>query len=348
MSLPAASSWSGARYAGVLLVATVLILVAIAGGCSLADTCPNYSPLSTRSLPLSVQSAVELSAVDQSNMKLRLNDTQIQRNDTVVPEIRQIVRVEFDQLTVPKADQTHCVHLEVTEPRWLVAASVIVNHPIEVHHLALFLCSGVTPVDTAGYHCPVSQSCGILGLDDAFLGWTSGMGGDQKNYTMPEGVGLALHNNSYFRLELHNRLPMSRDRSGVQLVLSDQMQQHEYIHFVWTKPFFSIPPGAEQFAVKLDVIPPVMRIFWVTLHAHQLARKIKVELILQNHSQRVLIVEGAPNTQHKLVPSFEIPSGSTIQVTCWYDNPGASAVHAGPSATENEMCDVWVSAYEAY
>ena len=93
MSLPAASSWSGARYAGVLLVATVLILVAIAGGCSLADTCPNYSPLSTRSLPLSVQSAVELSAVDQSNMKLRLNDTQIQRNDTVVPEIRQIVRV---------------------------------------------------------------------------------------------------------------------------------------------------------------------------------------------------------------------------------------------------------------
>jgi len=348
MSLPAASSWSGARYAGVLLVATVLILVAIAGGCSLADTCPIYSPLSTRSLPLSVQSAVELSAVDQSNMKLRLNDTQIQRNDTVVPEIRQIVRVEFDQLTVPKADQTHCVHLEVTEPRWLVAASVIVNHPIEVHHLALFLCSGVTPVDTAGYHCPVSQSCGILGLDDAFLGWTSGMGGDQKNYTMPEGVGLALHNNSYFRLELHNRLPMSRDRSGVQLVLSDQMQQHEYIHFVWTKPFFSIPPGAEQFAVKLDVIPPVMRIFWVTLHAHQLARKIKVELILQNHSQRVLIVEGAPNTQHKLVPSFEIPSGSTIQVTCWYDNPGASAVHAGPSATENEMCDVWVSAYEAY
>ena len=39
MSLPAASSWSGARYAGVLLVATVLILVAIAGGCSLADIC---------------------------------------------------------------------------------------------------------------------------------------------------------------------------------------------------------------------------------------------------------------------------------------------------------------------
>ena len=340
MSLPAASSWSGARYAGVLLVATVLILVAIAGGCSLADICPTYSPLSTSSLPLT---AVELSGVDQSNMKSRLNDTQIQRNNTVVPEIRQIVRVEFDQLTVPKADQMHCVHLEVTEPRWLVAASVIVNHPIEVHHVALFLCSGVTPLDTAGYHCPISpSSCG-----NAFLGFAPGMGGDQKNYTMPEGVGLALHNNSYFRLELHNRLPMSRDRSGVQLVLSDQMQQHKYIHFVWTKPIFSIPPGAEQFAVMLDVMPPVMRIFWVTLHAHQLARKIKVELILQNHSQRVLIVEGAPNTQHKLVPSIEVPAGSTIQVTCWYDNPGASAVYAGPSATENEMCDVWVSAYQA-
>jgi hypothetical protein len=263
------------------------------------------------------------------------------------------------------ADTYRCfvIPMGVNETKFLSAVDVLPGARSVVHHVLLFQdnTGAVDKLDYAdgqpGYTCfggpGLDFGGNSLALLNAMVGaWAPG----QRPQALPAGIGIPIQKNAKLIMQVHYhpRDGGDTDQTRVGLYFSKVpvTQRLFFIPVVNTK--FTIPPFAENYQVKADL--PVVsliegKVIWVYPHMHLLGRQIKVDVLKPDQTTDPIIYEdnwefhwqGAYTLKNPLA----VKAGSTVRLTCTYDNTGQSTHHgllAQPQPTSwgeqttDEMC----------
>ncbi len=244
-------------------------------------------------------------------------------------------------------DQWWCFAMDphLTESRQLIGYEIVPTDRSVVHHASL---SEESPGPAAaadaqepgpGWHCGST-----IGLGGRILGsWAGGFGAVKY----ASGTGLRINAGQRIAIQVHYRLPnvgaIVHDRTHVRLQFARQPVARETEYYGVGIVGISIPPRSVGHRQSADYVTDHEMVFrGVEPHMHGLGRTLQVELVQGN--TRTCLVNVPRWNYHWEEMNFyrgvgtRIPAGSTIHVSCTWDNPGTSIVGDGLTF-EDEMCD---------
>ena len=282
-----------------------------------------------------------------------------------------------ESFTMTRGQETNrCFVLPVDLPvdRFVAAAQVKPGNRNIVHHAIVFLdtTGQAEKLDAAeegpGYTCfggpGIKINAGLgLGLLDslgALGGWVPGA----RVQRLPEGVGIFLSKKARIVLQLHYNA-FSRggeDKTRIGLYFSKEGTVERRLMYVPVlNSSFVIPPGAEDYEVKASLRVPFFfdaKAIQIIPHMHTRGRQIKVELERSDTVESMIRIDKWDfNWQNFYMyeDPVPMPAGSTVRLSCRFDNSGkGGGGHGhGPEeeapkevrwgeSTSDEMCLVFL------
>jgi len=223
------------------------------------------------------------------------------------------------------------VETGVTEDKWVRAMEIRPTAAEVVHHVVVFL---LPPADRSK-----PDADRRAGEDEAggfFVAYAPG----HDPVVFPEGFGKKLPAGSRLKFQMHftPNGTATEDQTRLGFVFSSQKPTH-LLHVAGiANPKLSIPPGAENHAViatqAIRTDTTVMAFF---PHMHLRGKAFKYEAVYPDGKTQTLL--DVPrydfNWQlgYRLAEPIELPKGTTLNLTGWYDNSKNNPANPDPTRT---------------
>lgn len=235
------------------------------------------------------------------------------------------------------------VETDFAEDRWVQAIEIQPTDRAVVHHVLVF-------VQQRGESRPeIDERSGFFA---AYV-----PGNSYQRY--PQGFAKKLPAGASLIFQLHytpNGTSTS-DQTRLGIAFADQSPRHVVRNMGIANVRLSIPPHADNHAqhASLDV-PADVRLMALMPHMHLRGKAFRYDLVLPSGQRRRLLdvprYDFNWQLEYRLAEPLDIPRGSRIEVTGWYDNSASNPANPDPTQsvrwgpqTEDEMLLGYVEYY---
>jgi hypothetical protein len=220
------------------------------------------------------------------------------------------------------------VPTHLSEDKWIRAVEVRPSASEVVHHLLVFI--QLPPGD------PRARLYNSMrgGLNGYFAGMVPG----QAAVSFPEGTAKLLPKGATLIFQIHytaNGKEME-DRPRIGFKFADKAPEHEVLTQAAANKSFLIPPNDSNYEVTAShtFFRPV-RLLSVNPHSHVRGKAFKYELFYPDGRSEVLLnlprYDFNWQIEHQFATPVDVPAGSRLQVTAWYDNSTGNPANPDPS-----------------
>lgn len=226
---------------------------------------------------------------------------------------------------------------EFTEDTWIQALEVRPEYRAAIHHIIVYI-------------IPPGAEPRKLLKDELFSRHMLGafVPGDEAAI-YPEGMAKLIPKGSKLLYELHYT-PNGKagtDQSAVGLLVAKTPPKYEVKTDSAINRRFSIPAGESNYSPDIAVLPITkpMTLLSMTPHMHLRGKAFKYELVSPNGDRELLLdvpkYDFNWQVPYALTKFRDIPAGSTIECTAWYDNSKANPSNPDPTKTVRWGQQTW-------
>ena len=234
--------------------------------------------------------------------------------------------------------QRIAVQTHLLEDKWVRAVEVRPSSPQVVHHVLVFV------VYPPGHPRLGDQPQYKDGLDGYFAGLVPGQG----HVVYPRGVAKLLPREALLIFQIHytpNGTP-AEDRPRLGLIFDDKPPEHELSTRGVFNTRFRIPPGDPNFMVSAShLFRNPARLLSFMPHSHVRGKSYRYEIQYPNGStQTVLEVPRYDfnwQLEYRLREPIDVPAGTRLKVTAWYDNSDKNPANPDSKATVRFGDQTW-------
>jgi hypothetical protein len=220
------------------------------------------------------------------------------------------------------------VKTNLEEDRWVQAMEIRPSAPQVVHHILVFVELPRTDPRRAQFR----------GHRGGTNGYFAGMVPGQGHIVFPEGTSKLLPKGATLVFQIHYTTngQAAQDRPRIGFKFAKGKPEHEVVTAATSNRFFEIPAGADDHAIAAShtFFQPV-RLLSVNPHAHVRGKAFKYELIRPDGTSQVLL--DVPHydfnwqLEYQFTTPVDVPAGSRLLVTGWYDNSRANPANPDPT-----------------
>jgi mono/diheme cytochrome c family protein len=234
--------------------------------------------------------------------------------------------------------QRVALQTNLPEDRWVTALEIRPSSPAVVHHVLVFV---VYPPD----HPRLGEQPRYKdGLDGYFAGLVPGQG----HVIYPHGVAKFIPKNALLVFQIHYTPngTATQDRPKIGMKFSDGPPEHEISTRGVFNTRFRIPPGEPNFAVSAShLFPFPVRLLSFNPHSHVRGKAYKYEIVYPDgRTETVLDVPRYDfnwQLEYYLREPLDVPAGTRLKVTAWYDNSDKNPANPDPTATVHFGDQTW-------
>lgn len=226
---------------------------------------------------------------------------------------------------------------EFPEDRWIEAVEVRPEYRAVVHHVICFIVPPDVPLDKLISNNPR--------FGEHILG--AYVPGDAP-VILPKGYARKVPKGSRLLFEVHYTPngKAGKDRSMIALCYAKGPPTHEVRNASVMTARFQIPPGADNYEVKASqTFPKPTTLYIFTPHMHVRGKAFKFELVTPDGKRETLcnVPKYDFNWQanYELATPREIPAGSTVECTAWYDNSAKNPANPDPTKAVRWGSQTW-------
>ena len=222
------------------------------------------------------------------------------------------------------------VPTKLTEDKWVKAIEVRTPNPQVVHHLLVFV---MFPPDHPKAREQIDFKAGVKGY---FAGLVPG----QSATTFPDGTAKFLPKGATLVFQVHytpDGTPVE-DRPKIGFVFADKPPAHEVMTLAAANQRFRIPPGADDYEVSATYrFTGPARLLSFNPHSHVRGKAWRYELTYPDgRTETVLDVPRYDfnwQLEYQLAAPLDVPEGTVLKATAWYDNSDKNPANPDPSKT---------------
>jgi len=242
----------------------------------------------------------------------------------------EVLRMK-DAVKVPASGDVPYKYVQVgeafKEDRWVTSIEVRPEQRAVVHHIIAF----VLP--------PGSSFLDLDGPNFAKFMLGAYVPGDQPIVAGP-GQARKVPKGSIVLLELHYT-PNGRavtDRSSIGLCYAKKAPDVELQSVAVMNEKFRIPPGAEKHEVKAThAFEKATTLLSLTPHMHVRGKAFRYELVLADKKRETILdvpkYDFNWQSSYNFAKPLEIPAGTVMECTAWYDNSAKNPFNPDPKKT---------------
>ena len=227
-------------------------------------------------------------------------------------------------------------HLE--EDHWVEAVEVRPSSPEVVHHILVF-------IRYPRFHARRKQQQSHRG---GLNGFFAGMIPGQNSVRFPMGTAKFLPRDAELFFQIHytpNGAP-TQDQTEIALVFSDGPPQVELLANAAFNRKFKIPPYAPNHAVTGEFrFKQTGRLLSFAPHMHMRGKAFRYELLFPDGGSRTVLdlprYDYNWQLQYVLRDPIDIPEGTRLRATGWYDNSADNPGNPDPAATVTHGQQNW-------
>lgn len=220
------------------------------------------------------------------------------------------------------------VPTDFPEDKWISAYEIRVSAPEVVHHVLAFL---HYPKD----HPHRSEQQEVRGGVGGYFALYAPGG---AAYRMPPGTAKRLPRGGTLVFQIHYTPngEAARNRTKIGLWFSEKPPEHQLISTGIHNHRFKIPAGHPNYPVRASKVVPVRaRVFGFMPHMHLRGKAFRFEAVLPDGSRRMLLDVPAFDFNwqltYQLRDPIELPAGTRIETTGWYDNSADNPANPDPT-----------------
>lgn len=223
------------------------------------------------------------------------------------------------------------VPTNTTQDQWISAIEVRPTAPEVVHHILVFIT----------YPTGDPRAKGALReFGGGVKGYFAGMVPGQGHVVFPEGTAKLLPKGAVLVFQIHyttNGKP-AQDRPRIGLRLASEKPEYEIVTRAAANQTFQIPPNDPNFAVSAShMFFRPTRLLSVNPHSHVRGKAFRYELIYPDGRTDVILdlprYDFNWQIEHQFATPIDVPAGTRLQVTGWYDNSKANPANPDPNKT---------------
>jgi hypothetical protein len=215
------------------------------------------------------------------------------------------------------------------EDKWISAMEVRPSSPEVVHHLLVFL--GYPPGDPRA-RTAVKEFAG--GLKGYFAGMVPGQG----HITFPEGTAKKLPKGAVLIFQIHYTTngKETQDRPRIGFKFAEKPPEYEVVTKAAANRSFQIAANDPNYEVSASYtfFQPT-RLLSVNPHSHVRGKAFKYELIYPDGKTDVILnlprYDFNWQIEHQFATPIDVPVGTRMKVTGWYDNSKDNPANPNPS-----------------
>jgi mono/diheme cytochrome c family protein len=220
------------------------------------------------------------------------------------------------------------VPTNLTEDKWVTAIEVRPSAPEVVHHLLVFIKLPPTDPRAAQYKA----------MNGGLNGYFAGMVPGQGHVTFPEGTAKLLPKGATLIFQIHYTTNGKevQDRPRIGFKFADKAPEHEVLTRAAANRFFIIPANDPNFEITAShtFFQPV-RLLSINPHSHVRGKAFKYELIYPDGRTDVILdlprYDFNWQLEHQFAEPIDVPAGTRLKVTGWYDNSKDNPANPDPS-----------------
>jgi hypothetical protein len=250
----------------------------------------------------------------------------------------------------PGEETYHCIVQTLTEDMWVTEYRPL--GPPGTHHTTLGYID--TPradgAWTDGEDMGDGMICngGALGDRLAFAGAAS-----IDAFAFPDGIAVKLSAGDQVLLNMHIANPSTETlsgRTGFEVAVADPAEVTEQADILFVNNvFIGVTPGQSSHTgvCTLDTDATLLAVIH---HMHSTGTHMKTRALPAGGDPVMLLDEPFVFAEQRvapLEPPFALAAGDQVEVTCDYENPGATTLTFGQSSWDSEMCISIVYRYPA-
>jgi hypothetical protein len=242
-------------------------------------------------------------------------------------------RITTPDITIEAGQEiTYCYHTTIQTTRTVGVKKWSSTMTPGSHHLIMFMGSD-KPDGT------IETDCGF-GNGFPLPVWTYSAQTPVQEAMMPAGVGMTIPAGTRVFIQMHYLNTSDEPiQAHVQIDAETYPEAETYTPasaYVTFNTQISIPPNATATAGGQCALPPNVKFFTVSTHAHKQAVHTQVndgtEIVFQSDNW-----EHPGAADWRANPNYTFSSG-TLTYRCDYDNPTGRTIRTGDSAATDEMC----------
>ncbi len=238
--------------------------------------------------------------------------------------------------TIPYRNVT--VKTDFPEDRWVKAFEIRPTAPQVVHHVLVFVRY------PRGHPRKHEQPRPRGGIDGYFAAMVPG----QTAFTFPEGTARFLPKDSKLKFQIHyttNGEP-AVDRTRLGLVFNGGKPEFEMRSTGIHNLRLRIPPGAANHKEEASRMVPLRgRIYGFTPHMHVRGKAFRYVAQFPDRTHKVLLdvprYDFNWQLNYVLAEPLDVPAGTRIFVTAWYDNSEGNPANPDPTKTVRWGDQTW-------
>ena len=228
--------------------------------------------------------------------------------------------------------QNILVPTNIAVDRWVRAVQIVPTDPSVVHHVLVFALDEKTAKDP--------EARRRLGADEAGGYWAAYVPGNDS-YALGEGFARRLPANSSLLFQIHYTPngKATEDQLKLGVVFTDEAPKHLVRTASVVDRRISIPPGAENHRESGELrVPADAKILAFMPHMHVRGKAYRYEIELPNGGGRRMLLDIPKydfnwQLRYELREPLDVPRGSVIHGTAWYDNSANNPANPDPKQT---------------
>jgi hypothetical protein len=171
-------------------------------------------------------------------------------------------------------------------------------------------------------------------------GYFAGMVPGQGHVIFPEGTAKLLPKGAVLVFQIHyttNGKP-AQDRPRIAFRFAPEKPEYEIVTRATANQTFQIPPNDPNYPVTAShMFFRPTRLLSVNPHSHVRGKAFRYELIYPDgHTDVILNLPKYDfnwQIEHQFAEPIDVPAGTRLQVTGWYDNSRANPANPNPDKT---------------
>jgi hypothetical protein len=223
------------------------------------------------------------------------------------------------------------VPTNTTQDKWVSAIEVRPTAPEVVHHILVFI---TFPTGDPRAKAALREFAG--GVKGYFAGMVPGQG----HVVFPEGTAKLLPKGAVLVFQIHyttNGKP-AQDRPRIGLRFAPEKPEYEILTRAAANQTFQIPPNDPNFEVTAShMFFRPARLLSVNPHSHVRGKAFRYELFYPDGRRDVILdlprYDFNWQIEHQFATPIDVPAGTRLQVTGWYDNSANNPANPDPSKT---------------
>lgn len=220
------------------------------------------------------------------------------------------------------------VQTHLPQDKWVRAVEIRPTHPGVVHHVLVFV---AYPPD----HPRLGQQ---PPTEDGLKGYFAGLVPNSGHHVYPAGTAKLLPRDALLIFQIHytpNGTAV-RDRPKIGFIFDDKAPEHELITTAAANRRLRIPPGDPNHEVVAHYkFGGPARITSFSAHSHVRGKAYRYELTYPDgRTERVLEIPRYDfnwQLEYVLRDPIDVPRGTQMKVTAWYDNSAANPANPDPT-----------------